>query len=62
MRRNESMLALKKEGAERLTTGEISRRTENSANLPPSVAREGGHEYYQEFVKWMILLLCYLRT
>lgn len=61
MRRNESMLALKKESAERLTTGEISHRTENSANLPPSVAREGGHEYYREVVRWMFLF-CYLRA
>lgn len=50
MRRNESVLALKREGAERLTTGEISRRTENNPNLPPSVAREGGHEYYWKCV------------
>lgn len=49
MRLNESMLALRRE-SEQLTTGEISHSTENNANLPPSVAREGGQGYYQEFV------------
>lgn len=50
LRLHESVLALRREGGERLTTGEISHSTENGANLPPSVAREGGQEYYQEFV------------
>lgn len=44
------MLALRRERVEQLTTGEISHGTENNANLPPSVAREGGQRYYQKFV------------
>lgn len=50
VRLDESVLALRREGVEQLTTGEISHSTENNANLPPSVAREGGQEYYQMFV------------
>lgn len=40
------MLALRREGVEQLTIGEISHSTENNANLPPSVARERGQGYY----------------
>lgn len=47
---NESMLAPRRERVEQLTTGEISHSTGNNANLPPSVAREGGQGHYQEFV------------
>lgn len=39
---NQSMLAQRRERVEQLTTGEISHRTENNANLPPSVAKRGG--------------------
>lgn len=61
------MLALKRERVEQLTTGDISHGTENNANLPPSVAREGGQEHYQMFlfkgcsvVIWKIKnVLCY---
>ena len=47
---NGLMLALRREGVEQLTTGEISHSTENNANLPPSVAKEGGQGYYQKFL------------
>lgn len=45
---NESMLVLRREGVEQLTTGGISHSTENNANLPPSVARERGQGYYHK--------------
>ena len=44
------MLALRRERVEQLKTGDINHGTENSANLPPSVAREGGQEYYHKSV------------
>lgn len=50
MRLNESMLAPWRERVEQLQTGDVNHGTENRANLPPSVAREGGQEYYHKSV------------
>lgn len=45
VRLNESVL---KECDQQLTTGGINESAENDANLPPSVAKEGGQEHYQK--------------
>lgn len=45
------MGVLQTELVEQLTTGEIRHSTETDANLPPSVAREGGQGGYEKVCK-----------
>lgn len=56
MRLNKLVLTLRKEGVEQLAAGGRSHSADNNANLPPSVAREGGQDYYQKFFKRIIFV------
>lgn len=56
VRLNES--ALKKERDQQLTSGGINEGAENDANLPPSVAKEGGQEHYQKINQCTVFHVC----
>lgn len=55
VRLNELVL---KESDQQLTTGGINSSAENDANLPPSVAKEGGQKHYQKINESTVFHVC----